>query len=188
MPSCSALRAYPGTRRGGIRKKKGNTMIRLFCTDVDGVMTDNKIYIGADGERFKCFNTRDGMALKNILPQNGIEPAVITGRESAIVRNRCEELGIRKMIINRNDKDQVIKELAEEMGCSLEEVSFIGDDLNDLAAMKIAGLTGCPADAVQEIRDEADYICRLKGGEGALREFAEWVVKQQVSNRDEIKF
>ena len=168
--------------------KKGNTMIRLFCTDVDGVMTDNKIYIGADGERFKCFNTRDGMALMNILPRNGIEPAVITGRESAIVRNRCEELGIRKMIINRNDKDNVIRELAEEMGCTLEEVSFIGDDLNDLAAMRIAGLTGCPADAVQEVKDEADYICRLKGGEGALREFAEWVVNRQAAKRDEIKF
>ena len=169
---------------------KHMSRIRLFCTDVDGVMTDNKIYIAAGGEVFKCFNTRDGMALKNLLPQNGIEPAVITGRESAIVRNRCEELGIRKMIINRNDKDQVMKELAEEMGCELSETAFIGDDLNDLAAVSIAGLSGCPADAVEEIKSAADYICKAKGGEGAVREFAEWVIRKNEGEAQsrEIKF
>lgn len=154
-------------------------MIRLFCTDVDGVMTDNKIYIAGDGEVFKCFNTRDGMALKNILPQNGIEPAVITGRESAIVRNRCQELGIRRMIINRNDKDQVLKELAEDIGCTMEEIAFIGDDLNDLAAINAAGITGCPADAAEQVKAAVDYVCKAKGGEGALREFAEWVIRRQ---------
>lgn len=152
-------------------------MIKLFCSDVDGVMTDNRLHISSSGELFKTFNARDGWALKEILPAHGIEPAVITGRMSEIVPYRCKELGVSTVLCGRNDKDVAVRELASERGVCLEQVAYIGDDLNDLPAIAIAGISGCPADAVEEVKTAVTYICKAKGGEGALREFVEWVVR-----------
>lgn len=154
-------------------------MIKLLCSDVDGVMTDNKLHISATGELFKTFNARDGWALKVILPENGIVPAVITGRKSQIVPKRCEELGVSLVFCGRNDKNAVVAQLAEEKGYSLSEIAFIGDDYNDLPAIKLAGVSGCPSDAIESVKAAVTYVCKAKGGEGALREFAEWVVAQQ---------
>lgn len=154
-------------------------MIKLLCSDVDGVMTDNKLHISATGELFKTFNARDGWALKVILPENGIVPAVITGRKSQIVPKRCEELGVSLVFCGRNDKNAVVAQLAEEKGYSLSEIAFIGDDYNDLPAIKLAGVSGCPSDAIEPVKAAVTYVCKAKGGEGALREFAEWVVAQQ---------
>lgn len=154
-------------------------MIKLLCSDVDGVMTDNKLHISATGELFKTFNARDGWALKVILPENGIEPAVITGRKSQIVPKRCEELGVSLVFCGRNDKNAVVAQLAEEKGYSLSEIAFIGDDYNDLPAIRLAGVSGCPSDAIEPVKAAVTYVCKAKGGEGALREFAEWVVAQQ---------
>ena len=153
-------------------------MIKLLCTDVDGVMTDNRLHIAATGELFKTFNARDGWALKDILPKHDIEPAVITGRRSEIVPYRCSELGVSTVLCGRNDKAIAIQELANERGLSMSQIAYIGDDLNDLPALEIAGIAGCPADAVNEVKAVASYVCNAKGGEGALREFAEWVVRQ----------
>ena len=158
-------------------------MIRLFCSDVDGVMTDNKLHISASGELFKTFNARDGWALKEILPNNGIVPAVVTGRKSEIVPRRCEELGVSLVFCGRNDKKEVVVQLAKDQGISMNEVAYIGDDLNDLPAIEIAGISGCPGDAIEEVRKAVTYVCKAKGGEGALREFAEWVVKQQYKEK-----
>lgn len=154
-------------------------MIKLLCSDVDGVMTDNKLHISATGELFKTFNARDGWALKVILPENGIVPAVITGRKSQIVPKRCEELGVSLVFCGRNDKNAVVAQLAEEKGYSLSEIAFIGDDYNDLPAIRLAGVSGCPSDAIEPVKAAVTYVCKAKGGEGALREFAEWVVAQQ---------
>lgn len=155
-------------------------MIKLFCSDVDGVMTDNRLYISATGELFKTFNARDGWALKEILPAHGIEPAVITGRKSEIVPYRCKELGVSTVLCGRNDKAVALNELAEKRNLGMCEIAYIGDDLNDLPAIMQAGVSGCPADAVEEVRKAATYVCKSKGGEGALREFAEWVVKRNL--------
>lgn len=154
-------------------------MIRLLCSDVDGVMTDNKLHISANGELFKTFNARDGWALKEILPKNGIEPAVITGRKSQIVPLRCKELGVSLVFCGRDDKNAVVSHLAEEKGYSLNEIAFIGDDYNDLPAIKLVGISGCPSDAIEPVKAAVTYVCKAKGGEGALREFAEWLVEQQ---------
>lgn len=158
-------------------------MIKLLCSDVDGVMTDNKLHISANGELFKTFNARDGWALKEILPKNGIEPAVITGRKSQIVPRRCEELGVSLVFCGRDDKYAVVTQLAEEMGYSLSEIAFIGDDYNDLPAIKLAGISGCPSDAIEPVKAAVTYVCKAKGGEGALREFAEWIVAQQSGEK-----
>lgn len=154
-------------------------MIKLLCSDVDGVMTDNKLHVSATGELFKTFNARDGWALKEILPKNGIEPAVITGRKSQIVPKRCEELGVSLVFCGLDDKNAVVTQLAKEKGYSLSEIAFIGDDYNDLPAIKLAGISGCPSDAIEPVKAAVTYICKAKGGEGALREFAEWIVTQQ---------
>lgn len=158
-------------------------MIKLLCSDVDGVMTDNKLHVSATGELFKTFNARDGWALKEILPKNGIEPAVITGRKSQIVPKRCEELGVSLVFCARDDKNAVVTQLAKEKGYSLSEIAFIGDDYNDLPAIKLAGISGCPSDAIEPVKAAVTYICKAKGGEGALREFAEWIVAQQSGEK-----
>lgn len=158
-------------------------MIKLLCSDVDGVMTDNKLHVSATGELFKTFNARDGWALKEILPKNGIEPAVITGRKSQIVPKRCEELGVSLVFCGRDDKNAVVTQLAKEKGYSLSEIAFIGDDYNDLPAIKLAGLSGCPSDAIEPVKATVTYICKAKGGEGALREFVEWIVAQQSEEK-----
>lgn len=158
-------------------------MIKLLCSDVDGVMTDNKLHVSATGELFKTFNARDGWALKEILPKNGIEPAVITGRKSLIVPKRCEELGVSLVFCGRDDKNAVVTQLAKEKGYSLSEIAFIGDDYNDLPAIKLAGISGCPSDAIEPVKAAVTYICKAKGGEGALREFAEWIVAQQSGEK-----
>lgn len=158
-------------------------MIKLLCSDVDGVMTDNKLHVSATGELFKTFNARDGWALKEILPKNGIEPAVITGRKSQIVPKRCEELGVSLVFCGRDDKNAVVTQLAKDKGYSLSEIAFIGDDYNDLPAIKLAGLSGCPSDAIEPVKATVTYICKAKGGEGALREFVEWIVAQQIEER-----
>ena len=158
-------------------------MIKLLCSDVDGVMTDNKLHVSATGELFKTFNARDGWALKEILPKNGIEPAVITGRKSQIVPKRCEELGVSLVFCGHDDKNAVVTQLAKEKGYSLSEIAFIGDDYNDLPAIKLAGISGCPSDAIEPVKAAVTYICKAKGGEGALREFAEWIVTQQSGEK-----
>lgn len=158
-------------------------MIKLLCSDVDGVMTDNKLHVSATGELFKTFNARDGWALKEILPKNGIEPAVITGRKSQIVPKRCEELGVSLVFCGRDDKNAVVTQLAKEKGYSLSEIAFIGDDYNDLPAIKLAGISGCPSDAIEPVKAAVTYICKAKGGEGALREFAEWIEAQQSGEK-----
>lgn len=158
-------------------------MIKLLCSDVDGVMTDNKLHVSATGELFKTFNARDGWALKEILPKNGIEPVVITGRKSQIVPKRCEELGVSLVFCGRDDKNAVVTQLAKEKGYSLSEIAFIGDDYNDLPAIKLAGISGCPSDAIEPVKAAVTYICKAKGGEGALREFAEWIEAQQSGEK-----
>ena len=115
-------------------------MIKLLCSDVDGVMTDNKLHVSATGELFKTFNARDGWALKEILPKNGIEPAVITGRKSLIVPKRCEELGVSLVFCGRDDKNAVVTQLAKEKGYSLSEIAFIGDDYNEVALVMQSNL------------------------------------------------
>lgn len=149
--------------------------IKYIIIDVDGTLTDGKIYIGPDGEVFKQFNVKDGYAISNLLPPSGIIPIVVTGRSSRIVQNRCKELGIDQIYQGVTNKLQFIQTKIED----LSSVAYIGDDLNDLWCMKIikrsGGMVGCPHDAVCPVKDIADYISQYDGGAGAVREFIEWI-------------
>lgn len=160
--------------------------IKYLITDVDGSLTDGKIYIGSGGEIMKAFSVKDGYALSNILLKHGIEPIILTCRSSEIVLRRCEELGIKKVIQGVSDKKKALSEIVQDG--DLSHCAYFGDDIPDLACMKAiksaGGVTGCPGDAVQEIKTVADYICMNKAGDGALREFSEYLVKQ-INDEDD---
>lgn len=161
--------------------------IKFLVMDVDGTLTDGKIYMGEKGELFKAFNIKDGCGIKDILPQYKILPVVITARESKIVEKRCMELGIRDLYQGVRNKQEVlyavIKNYSQrEKACySFENVAYIGDDLLDLLCMKAVkaakGLVGCPLDAAGEVRNIADYVTAKNGGNGAVREFIEWLIQ-----------
>ena len=145
--------------------------IKLLVMDVDGTLTDGRIYIGSQGEVMKDFDVRDGYAIAHILPALGITPVIITGRSSAIVEQRAKELKITELYQGVTDKLEKLKEITEKSGISASEVAYIGDDLNDLSCIQYCGYTACPDDAIPEVQSAVDYICKHSGGRGAVREF-----------------
>ncbi|MFI3175904.1 MAG: HAD hydrolase family protein [Eubacteriales bacterium] len=150
--------------------------IKLLAMDVDGTLTDGMIYMGPTGEQMKAFHIHDGYGIRHILPEYGITPVIITGRESLIVQNRAKELNITCIYQNVSDKSVIMKELAKEFCVSLSEIAYIGDDLNDLPAIELAGVRACPKNAVTPVKSCCDYICTKNGGDGAVREFIDWLV------------
>ena len=150
--------------------------MKLLVMDVDGTLTDGRIYIGVDGEVMKAFDVRDGYAIVHILPEYGIIPVIITGRESEIVECRAKELKITELYQGVTDKLGKLKEVAEKYSVPVEEIAYIGDDLNDLECIRYCGFSGCPADAADEVRKAVDYVCRRDGGRGVVREFAEVLI------------
>lgn len=144
--------------------------------DVDGTLTDGKIYMGNDAETMKAFNIKDGCGVHDIAIPAGITPVIITGRKSRIVDNRCKELGITEIHQGISNKIDTLKSITEDLSI----VAYIGDDINDLSCMlpikEAGGLVGCPRDAVRKVLDIADYIADHDGGDGAVRDFIEWLV------------
>ena len=155
--------------------KETTQRIKLLVMDVDGTLTDGGIYMGDKGELFKRFNIKDGYAIRHMLPKMGIEPVILTGRESEIVNKRCVELGIKRIYQASRDKAVSLRQISEDLGINPQEMAYIGDDLNDFPAMQIAGICGCPADAVKEIQDICEFVSESNGGYGAVREFIEWI-------------
>jgi len=149
--------------------------IRLLALDVDGVLTDGRIYYGNQGEELKAFNIKDGLGIK-LLQGAGIEVAIITGRQSEIVARRARELGITSVIQGREDKRQALQELCRDKGLTLEQCAYMGDDLPDLAAVIACGLGLTVADGSARVRDAADWQSKLPGGGGAVREACELIL------------
>ncbi len=150
--------------------------VKLIILDVDGTLTDGYIHIASEGELFKSFYVRDGYAIKHMLPCVGILPAIITGRESKIVEQRALELGMKYIYQGVTEKDKAAFYLIQQLGLIWDQVAVIGDDLNDIPLFHLAGVTGCPADAVADVQEISDYICKSNGGHGAVREFIEWLL------------
>lgn len=149
--------------------------IKLLIMDVDGTLTDGRIYVGAQGEVMKAFDVRDGYAIVHILPMHGIVPVIITGRSSEIVAQRAKELKITELHQGVSNKLAKLQEVAAKYGTGPEEIAYIGDDLNDLACIAYCGLTACPADAVAPVQETVGYICQHDGGRGAVREFIDHI-------------
>ena len=156
--------------------------IKVLAMDVDGTLTDGKIYMGNCGEFVKAFYIKDGYAIKHILPQYNIIPVIITGRESQIVLNRCKELNIQYCFQDCAVKINQLHKIAANFNITVDaegvyrEIAYIGDDSNDLECMKKCGYVGCPADAVPQVRKIADFISGKNGGDGAVREFIENII------------
>lgn len=158
---------------------KDLTKIKILVMDVDGTLTDGKIYVGDNGEVFKAFNVKDGYRLIS-LDNSNIIPVIITGKKSEILSKRADELKITEVFQGINDKLAVLDEVLSRYQLSYENVAYIGDDLNDLECMQVSYLTACPADAIEEVKGEVDYICKVNGGNGAVREFIDLIVKGQA--------
>lgn len=153
--------------------------VRFLIMDVDGTLTDGKIYMGNDGEVMKAFNIKDGCGIHDILIPSGITPVIITGRTSSIVANRCAELGIEEVHQGISNKIEKLISITN----NLSSVAYIGDDINDLSCMlpirEAGGLIGCPADAAKKVLAVADFVAPHNGGDGAVRDFIEWIVEQE---------
>ncbi len=150
-------------------------MYKLFVMDVDGTMTDGKVYMSSQGEAFKAFDVKDGYGIKHILPQLGIKPAIITGRYSEIVKRRAEELDIKLLFQGVGDKRTVLEELMKQEKCNLSEVAYVGDDLNDLECIEAVGFSACPQDAYYVLKNKVDYVACCRGGNGAIREVIDFI-------------
>ena len=151
-------------------------VIKHLVMDVDGTLTDGRINMGPNGELFKSFNIRDGYGIIEMLPANGIVPAIITGRTSQIVANRAAELHITELYQGKHDKLDTHLALLDKYNCTRDNVAYIGDDILDIVCMKECAIVGCPADACREVKNMAHYICEAKGGDGAVREFIEHII------------
>lgn len=152
--------------------------IKLFVMDVDGTMTDGKIYMGENGELFKAFCIKDGYGVHELLPNNGIKTAIMTGRESYIVDNRARELEIDYVLQGIKDKAMELHKLAKKVDVTFEEIAYIGDDEIDIPAIQISGVSACPHDASGSVKRIVDYVCVNCAGNGAVREFAEYIVSR----------
>lgn len=151
--------------------------IKLVLTDVDGVLTDNGVYYGENGEVLKRFSIRDGMGVERLRKLCGIETGIMTGELSPSVARRAEKLQITHLYLGVKDKLARLNQVLLAHGLTWEEVAFIGDDVNDLEVLAHAGLSACPADAMPEVSAIVDYRCQVKGGYGAFREFAETIIQ-----------
>ncbi len=158
--------------------------IKVIATDVDGVLTDGFVFIRDDHEEpFGKFNILDGFAI-NIANACGIHIVVISGRKSLATEARCKKLGIEMAYTGVLDKKSKLLEVATLLKTDLSAIAFIGDDLIDLPALGLSGLTCAPANAVDEVKARVDYICNKSGGYGVLREVVELVVKANGSYTD----
>jgi YrbI family 3-deoxy-D-manno-octulosonate 8-phosphate phosphatase len=159
---------------GDIRERAQR--VRLLCVDVDGVLTDAGMYYGPDGEVLKKFNTRDGMGLARVR-EAGVAVAIISGEDSAIVHARAAKLKIDDVFCGASDKLRVVRELCDKHQLALDEVAFIGDDLNDLPALEQVGLACAVADAIDPVVAVAHYVTRRRGGDGAVRDVCELLIE-----------
>ncbi|NPA82719.1 MAG: HAD hydrolase family protein [Epsilonproteobacteria bacterium] len=153
-------------------------MIKLIVLDVDGCMTNGAISYLSNGDEMKSFNVKDGLAIASWI-RMGRKAAIITGRVSSIVTRRAKELGICHLYQNVKDKKAKLDEIVKKENISLEEVAVIGDDLNDYKMLKEAGLSFAPADASFYIKNIVNVVLNKKGGEGAVREMIEYIIKKE---------
>lgn len=152
--------------------------IRAVVLDVDGVLTDAGLYYGRGGETLKRFSARDGFAVVTAQAED-IKVAILSGRLSPPLHARLNDLRIRPDLVVQGSRDKAgdLRDLAEKLGLAMDEIAFMGDDLPDLPALGLAGLAACPADAAPEVRQSCDLVCVAGGGDGAVRELVETLLR-----------
>ncbi len=154
--------------------------IKLVITDVDGVLTDGRIHYGENSEKevMKSFNVKDGLGTKMLI-ENGVQVAVLSGRDSSVLRKRISDLGIKHFILGQLEKESACYELMKSCSVTPEETAFIGDDSIDLPAFEVCGLSFAVGDAFDYIKDMADIVLKRNGGCGAFREMSDMILKAQ---------
>jgi len=152
--------------------------IKLVITDVDGVLSDGKVYYTNSGDEIKNFNIKDGLGIK-LLQKIGIPTAIITGRESKIVARRAAELGIEHVFQGKKNKVACFHQIVKELDITPENVAYLGDDLPDLPLLKLSGISVAPSDADEVVKESVQIVTQVKGGEGVLRELANQIITER---------
>lgn len=152
--------------------------IRLLISDVDGVLTDGGMYYDDAGRELRLFNTADGVGVA-FCRLNGIELAFLSGEETPIVRRRAAKLGVAHVLLGVRNKLQAARELADGLGIPMREVAFIGDAVNDLPLLQAVGFAGTVPQAPDYVKRHADYVTRVPGGQGALRDCVEYLLQRR---------
>jgi len=146
--------------------------VRFLLLDVDGVLTDGRLHVGVDGDLFKSFHVRDGLAVK-LAQAAGLKVGILSARSSDIVARRAAEVGIEEVVQGNEDKGAAFERLRARLALDSGAIAYIGDDLLDLAVLARVGLAAAPADAVEAVRSAVDYVTGARGGEGCVRELVE---------------
>ena len=149
--------------------------VKLVLTDCDGCLTDAGMYYSEQGDELKKFNTRDGMAFK-LLREHGVKTGIVTGENSQSALRRAQKLKADHIVIDCKDKLPEVERICAEEGIGLDQVAYVGDDVNDVAVLRTVGLPCCPADAQPEARAAARYHSAVKGGSGVIRDIAERII------------
>ncbi len=159
--------------------------IKLLVLDVDGVLTDGRLYVSPQGEELKCFNILDGHGIK-LLQATGVQVAIISGRDSEALRLRAQALGIQHLYCGREDKHLALQELWQQTGFNGKQTAVIGDDWPDLLAMRDAVLAATVPNASRAVLEYAHWCSEKPGGEGAVRELCELIMQAQGSYADSL--
>jgi 3-deoxy-D-manno-octulosonate 8-phosphate phosphatase (KDO 8-P phosphatase) len=152
--------------------------IKLIGTDIDGVWTDGTMYYTSDGDFMKAFSTYDGMAVQ-ILKEYGLDVLIMTGEKSEMVRKRAEKLNIDNIYLGEKEKLKRLKYICSRFEYKMNEVAYIGDDINDLEVLKVVGLSGMPSSSPILNQFSPDIITKKGGGEGAFREFVDLILEKR---------
>jgi len=153
------------------QKALSKRKIKFFVTDVDGVMTDGGMYFTEKGDEFKKFNVKDGLGLVRLLKSNINVGIISSGQNKQIIATRAKLLGIEHFYVGTGEKILILEEWCKKLKISLNEVAYMGDDLNDIPVINKVGLSVCPADAVNDVKNKVDIILKTNGGFGCIREF-----------------
>jgi 3-deoxy-D-manno-octulosonate 8-phosphate phosphatase (KDO 8-P phosphatase) len=167
-PAAARQRRAPGLLAGAAR-------IRLLLLDVDGVLTDGRLYFGPQGEALKCFDVRDGHGL--VMLRDHVDLGVLSGRPAGPTESRLRDLRFKHASFGNREKLPAYEELLRSLGLGDAEVAYMGDDVNDIPVLRRVGLSSCPADAAPEVLEAVDLVSRFPGGRGAVRELCELILR-----------
>jgi len=149
-----------------------------MALDVDGVLTDGKLFIGSNGIEYKSFNVKDGMGI-SLARYTGIKIAFITGKKSESVSIRSKELNVDFLFEGIQNKKKVLIELASSLNINLQNVFYMGDDINDLSVIDLVGFSAAPKNAIEIVRNSVCFVSKYNGGEGAVREAIDYILSKQ---------
>ena len=169
-----------------IELKLKASKIKLAAFDVDGVMTDGSLIYLADGSEAKAFSAKDGLGL-SLVSAAGIKTVIITAKDSNVVVKRAETLNFTKVFLNQKNKLVALDSICEEFALNYDEILYMGDDLPDIDVLKSVGLSVCPCDAVDDVKNICDIVTNKTGGKGAVREICDFLLKVRGVSFDDLR-